>query len=480
MAIVDADRTRLHTYNLDIVGVYRVMGNEAVPPPALPVSAKSDWLAFGATTATALIGYVFTLAPQVTLGFSGIFATAAMHGGVPHPPGYPLAVLWQQAFVVLLPVSNIAWRVAMSSAVAGALACGLIAAMISRWGCMGLSLDPKRSLRARVVCGWAGGMIFAFNGAFWGRAVIADVWPLTILLFTMIILLIQRWSFAPHRKLLLYAACFSYGLTLTHSQMMLAAVPALPALIAVGNRELARDVLLVGCVGFVGGLVEGCTDVLGVVPDWKHGSLLSLHFWVGLFIVLATARLVAKTRRVLTEWKGVFGCAVAFMLGLLPYLYVPVASITNPPMNWGYARTTDGFFHLVSRGQYERVIPTSDVKTFAKQVSIYAQSAAMDFGCVYLPFACLPWFAYRRLSQRQRRWMLASLPLFACLTLLMTAALNPPLHSDGIRAIKVFFSASYVVLAVWVGCGMMLIAQNVRASRQSGLTSAVTLPSDNP
>jgi len=424
-----------------------------------------DGLTFGVTAMTALFGYVVTLAPQVTLGFAGIFSTAAMHGGVPHPPGYPMAVLWQQAFVVLLPVSNIAWRVAVSSAVAGALACGLVAAMVSGWGSGVLSLEAKRSLSVRVVCGWAAGMVFAFNGAFWGRAVIADVWSLTVLLFVSVIFLIQRWTFAPRRKLLLFMACFFYGLTLTNSQMMLAAAPALPALIAVGNRELARDVLVVGCVVFIGGLIEGCTGVFGVMPDWKPGSLLSLHVWVGLMVVVATVWLVAKTRRALTEWKGVLGCGAAFVLGLTPYLYVPLSSMTNPPMNWGYPRTTGGFFHVVSRGQYERVIPTSDVKTFAKQIGVYAQSAAKDFGWVYLPFACVPWFAYGRHSPKQRQWMGASFVLFACLTLLLLVILNPPTHADGVRAIKVFFSASYLVLAVWVGCGLLTIAQHVRFLR---------------
>ena len=450
------------------------MGDETGPPSSI---GRADWFAFGATTFTALVGYIFTLAPQVTLGFSGIFATAAMHGGVPHPPGYPLAVLWQQAFVVLLPISNIAWRVAVSSAVAGALACGLIAAMVSRWGSDGLSPDPKRSLWAGAVCGWVAGMIFAFNGAFWSRAVIADVWSLTILLLTSVIFLIQSWTFTPHRKLLLYVACFVYGLTLTNSQMMLAAAPALPALIAVGNRELARDVLVAGCVVFVAGLVEGCPGGwgLGLLGEGKLGSLLSLHVWVGLIVVVVTARLIAKTRRALTEWKSVLGCAAAFALGLTPYLYVPITSMTNPPMNWGYARTIDGFFHVVSRGQYERVIPTSDVKTFAKQTSTYLQSAAKDFGWGwYWPFACVPWFAYWRLSQQQRRWMLASLSLFACLTLLVIAVLNPPLHSDGIRAIKVFFSVSYLVLAVWVGCGMMLIAKSSSVKSEGPYECAIS------
>jgi len=426
--------------------------------PANNRESAADALAFAATVLTVLLGYTLTLAPHVTLGFSGIFATAAMYGGVPHPPGYPLSVLWQQAFVTLLPVSNVAWRVSVSSAVAGALACGFIAAMVSRWGRDRNWLDAKKSRWARVLCGWSAGMIFGFNGAFWGRAVIADVWSFTILLFTAVLFLFQTWAFAPRRTRVLYAACFVYGLTLTNSQILLAVAPALPALIAVGNRELARDVLLAGCVVFIAGLIEGCSGVFGVQPEWKLGSLFPVHVAVGLPVLTVTGILVRKTRRVLTEWKGVLGCTAAFVLGLTPYLYVPLSSMTNPPMNWGYARTTGGFFHAVSRGQYERVVPTTGAKTFAKQISTYAQSAAKDFGWMYLPFACVPWFAHRGLPQRQRSWMLASLVLFACLTLLMIIVLNPPVHTDGVRTIKVFFSASFVVLAMWVGCGMLMIA----------------------
>jgi hypothetical protein len=60
-----------------------------------------------------------------------------------------------------------------------------------------------------------------------------------------------------------------------------------------------------------------------------------------------------------------------------------------------------------------------------------------DFGWLYLPFACVPWLSYRRLSHPQRSWMRASLVLFACFTLLLMVVLNPPTHSDGVRAIKV-------------------------------------------
>src|SRR6185436_4220152 len=134
-----------------------------------PFFQKTDWLAFGVTTTLTLLVYLVTLAPEVTLGFSGIFSTGAMYAGVPHPPGYPVWTVYAWLFTLLLPVSNIAWRVAVSSAVAGALACGLVALMVSRGGAMivdgiaGLKrLFPKEERRLRVVAGVVAGAALGF------------------------------------------------------------------------------------------------------------------------------------------------------------------------------------------------------------------------------------------------------------------------------------------------------------------------------
>ena len=33
--------------------------------------------------------------------------------------------------------------------------------------------------------------------------------------------------------------------------------------------------------------------------------------------------------------------------------------MTNPPMEWGYPRTVQGFFHALTRGQYDKINPTN-------------------------------------------------------------------------------------------------------------------------
>ena len=106
-------------------------GPTASPPPGLVIGKalfqRQDWAAFAITTLITLMGYLWTLAPDVTLEDSGELAVASYYAGVPHPPGYPVWTIYSWLFTVLLPFSNIAWRVAVSSAVTAALSSGILA-----------------------------------------------------------------------------------------------------------------------------------------------------------------------------------------------------------------------------------------------------------------------------------------------------------------------------------------------------------------
>ena len=55
--------------------------------------------------------------------------------------------------------------------------------------------------------------------------------------------------------------------------------------------------------------------------------------------------------------------ARAVVLGVSFYLYEPISGMTDPPMQWGYPRTVEGFFHALSRGQYEKANPTNICRT---------------------------------------------------------------------------------------------------------------------
>ena len=123
----------------------------------------------------------------------------------------------------------------------------------------------------------------------------------------------------------------------------------------------------------------------------------SWWFWwpvVWNFVVLALAWIV------LPHGRSVAGAAFFAQLGVSFYAYMPIVSdIRNPPMNWGYPRTWDGFKHAITRGQYEAItIPEfTSFKVFwefiKEQMGHYFADVKMQFSdflafFALVPFAC--------------------------------------------------------------------------------------------
>lgn len=95
---------------------------------------RQDWLSFWITLGIVLAVYLYTMAPELTLGSDGAYATGAMYASGSVQPGDPFWSIYAWVFIHLFPVSNIAWRIGVSSVVAGATACGMVALMVSRGG----------------------------------------------------------------------------------------------------------------------------------------------------------------------------------------------------------------------------------------------------------------------------------------------------------------------------------------------------------
>ena len=445
-------------------------GESAVVPSA-PRNARffqqADWLSFGATTLLALLVYLFTLAPDVGLDNSGVWSTAAAYGGVSSPPGYPLWTLWAWGFTKLLPFSNLAWRVAVSSAVAGALACGVIALMVSRGGKAildqmpdGQRLKPKVEKWLRVICGYVAGMVFGLDGAFWPQAVKVAVWPLSILLLCLILCLLMQWTFQPENRRSLYAAAFVYGLLLTNSQIELVLAPAISFLVMLGNRKIGRDMFLAAGILFFVQFSGFWPNYFPWISYYDPG--LSAVTLSGLVAGLMGIGLVVWTRRAFSEWKAILICSGLFLLGLTFYFYLPITSMTTPPIDWGHPRTVEGFFHVVTRGQYEKAVssdlwPLSNLWPFLEQVRWYYVSAGKEFGWPYLLSCLVPFCRLCRLAAAVRRWLLGSLAAYVSVAFLMLAILHTSRDRQTWELSQTYFSASYVVLALWMGYGLVIL-----------------------
>jgi hypothetical protein len=57
----------------------------------------------------------------------------------------------------------------------------------------------------------------------------------------------------------------------------------------------------------------------------------------------------------------------------------------------------------------------------------------------------------------ERGWILGLLAAYVCLAFLMLAVLNPASDMQSQKLIRVYFSASYAVFALWMGRGLTIL-----------------------
>ena len=569
-------------------------GEEAHRPNQRPgLYRRVDWISFGVTTFIVMIGYWFTLAPDLTLEDSGELAVGSLYAGVPHPPGYPVWTIYTWFFANFVPIANIAWRVALSSAVAGALSCGLIALMVSRGSSMLLEgidifkdIDRKVEEKLCGVVGYVAGMLMAFNGFFWSQAVIVEVYTLSVLSLVGVLVFLLRWIYEPSRLRYLYWAFFWFGICFTNHQTLIVAAVGIEILIALRDRKLGRDLFLVNSlvylavlvvhfklapiqtldnailnkifhligvgsmigfgylasktmkkqeswinfvrdglflisIGFVAAFILlsagirpsgnsnsfliglaymagfGATAVFVFLslfldkklswqkrrlplkfallagsavyllslmftaknPGASSGSpaIYAIHHLIGVTLLLLTFCFIWRANRFGSHIFTVGFCGAFWALGVSFYLYMPVASMTNPPMNWGYPRTVQGFKHALTRGQYERANPQSDPIKFFKQLLRYGQGAAEEFNLIYLLIGLAPFFFIHLMKARERSWIIGLTAIYFFLAFILLIILNPQPDRQSLTLNRVFFTSSHVMISMAIGYGMALI-----------------------
>lgn len=157
---------------------------DAPGPPGAPAPSKTGlvrlWPAV-AVAAVCAIAYARTLAPGVTWANGGLdsgdLITAAVTGGVAHPPGYPTFLLLAE-LALLLPLADPAVTVTTLSAAAATLATLALFDAASRWG----PPAPRRAAAAALAA-----LAFGLSPLCWSQAVIAEVYGLNALFAALLL-----------------------------------------------------------------------------------------------------------------------------------------------------------------------------------------------------------------------------------------------------------------------------------------------------
>ncbi len=335
-----------------------------------------------------LLFYVYFQSSSIYGGDAGDLVAAAFLRGVPHPPGYPLYTFlgWLLSH---LPISTVAWRVTLLSSIPSALTLGILFLIISR-------------LTKRIGASFIAVTTLGFTYLFWLYASVPEVFALHSFFVVLIFYLLLK--FAEGKNALWFlAACFVFGLSLTHHHLITFMLPA--------------------------------------------------------YIYLAYPTL----KNIEQKWKFFPASLALVFIGVLPYLYVVFAARMQPAINWENPVTINGFVRLVTRAMYgtfrsNQSIGLNPMDRYLA-IKIAAETVLIDFTLVgLLLIVCGVVVQFLK----QRRFFYATLIAF-----LLTGPVFafyagfPVLQNFTLATSERFLLVPYLFICIWMAYGIVFIVDTI-------------------
>jgi hypothetical protein len=285
--------------------------------------------------------YSITVAPGVGFIDSGELSTVACTLGIAHPTGYPFYTLLGWMFS-RLPVAHaeIA-RLNLMAALCCSAAAGILVLVFRRVILLSGRKSSAGSFPTVSACG--GALMLAFSTTYWSQALQVEVYPLHLLLVSLMLLQFLRSGFP------------------------------LPGE-APGGRDWNIFAYTVGLA-----FTNHMTTVL-LAP-----GLLYLYF--------------ARHGGSRGSWKGLMRMSLPFLAGLSLYLYVPLRASRLPVLNWGYAVNLERFLWHFTGKQYQ-VWMFSSMDVVGRQISYFLRGLPGEFAYVGLLLSIAGSFALWRGDRR--------------------------------------------------------------------------------
>ena len=454
-----------------------------------------DWIAAAITFLVSGATFLYYMSPEVTLEDSGELVTGAFNFGVPHPPGYPLWAFLGWIWRHFVPFGNPAYRICLMSVLTGALVVGVLTLLMTRSIIMLLrsvtwaeGLEDSMKHWVALTIGATSALLFGFNRGVWLWACVPEMRVLNVFMFIITACTFFAWMMRPQRHGFLYVTILMYALGIAnHQTIMVMAAPFMAGALAVGvlsvwdRRPWQLPVVMPALSAFWELVVAALLSLAAGagVAAWlqtpENGQVMSQD--VSMFILFGPkvpAAFItigpAVAAVILLIWfggerwlsrKNALICAAAFVIGCGFYLYMPVASSTNPPMNWGYSYTKQGFLHHITRGQYERLNIASPLsEAFFIQIKLFTRALFQQytallslFGIATLAVLIGMW---RSLGERARGWLIFVWAAFLTTSFGLLTIINPGLDKQNQEINIKFFAPAHGFFAMMIGYGLAL------------------------
>ncbi len=354
-----------------------------------------------------IVGVLCLLTTGQTFGFidSGEMSAAATILGIPHPTGYPLLMLLGRVATILIPGPE---SVALNIFAALMVAAGSGVLVLVFHNLLGRlrtksteELTPVSDSaengtgNTTVLYAMAAALLTALTPIWWAQGTIFEAYALHALMLPLVLLSFLHYLDTEER---------------------------------VPDAEARRFRI----------------SRAGVLFSFVLGLSFTNHMTT---ILLAPALLTWFFMRLS---KGALSRLVmlvpGFLLGLLPYLYLPIRSAANPALNWGKPTSMERFFNHVTGVQFEGLM--GEFSVFGKQISWYFASIPGELAYLGLILAIIGIVVLvRRFSSLA---IFSGLLFLACLLYAGTYA---------IKDIEPYFLTATVAVGFWVAVGLWWLGE---------------------
>ncbi len=312
----------------------------------LPKALWSGSLPALLSTGLSFLLYWWTAAPGLSWAHQGAdggeLLAAAVHNGVPHPPGYPFYIWFLQGWLsftgLLVPNSDIAWRGNLLSVLCAAASVGITVLVAGAGLRLAAAPNPLPSAKvpsppvaptvALSSSRWLGatvaGLAWAISPLLWGQALITEVYALHALLIALL----------------------GWVLFVKHAQARF-----LIPIVALGVAHHLTFLLLLPAALYYAWVKRG-------------GRLLDLLQALGVL-------------------------AIGGLLGTLFYGRIWWVAGAPPPVNWGYADNWAGFWWLISGTAYRGYLFSAPSATVPGRIAAWAYTLTSQYTPVGLGIALI-------------------------------------------------------------------------------------------
>ena len=318
---------------------------------SLEYKPKISAAVLAALFAAAFFIFYLTSAPTiVTEGDAAEFTAAAAVRGIAHPPGYPAYIFLSWLLGLLVPAMHLARALNLLSVLCGALAATAIAAIIITMA--------RRYSHIKPLTAYIGAAVAALTTTFsleiWTQAISAEVYTMSLFIIFASLWLSVHELGEKYPQIILFLLAFGYGV---HHTIIVLSLPILAGYFFRTRLNMrGRYMLTLLVIALVPAFLIFKNSVKIAQLDFGERFLLA-----GAFILIASAITVIFYKKggykgsrleIITSW-------LAYLLGLSFYLYLPLASSANPPMDFVNPETYKGFWDLITMAGMPSLNPES-------------------------------------------------------------------------------------------------------------------------